>query len=257
MVDLPDPLHVAGLTKMYGSRTGVQNISFDVRQGEVTGLLGPNGSGKSTTIHCITGFIEPTEGQILIGGAKHSTLPAKDFFGFFPDDLPIPESLTGAETVGFYRRLRPVFDDFLAQRLLELLGLEGHMDKYVGAYSHGMKRKLQLVLALAHHPRLLVLDEPMRGLDPEAGMLMNVILKTFVQDGGAALVATHDLLAAQHYCDSVVILAGGAVVSSGAPVRLMSQSGTSSLEELFIRATGLEATMKGKEDELRSLLVSL
>lgn len=254
MENLPDPLAVAGLTKDYGSRRGVQNLDFTVRPGEVTGLLGPNGSGKSTTIHCITGFIRPTSGAVSICGLAGDSVEAKDRFGFFPDDLPVPEALTARELMAFHRRLRPLFHDETASGLAELLGLGAHLDKYVGDYSHGMKRKLQLVLALAHHPDLLILDEPMRGLDPEAGLLMNSLLRTFTREGGAILLATHDLLAAERSCDSVVILADGRKVASGRPEDLIRESGTASLEELFVHATGLRETMIGKEEELQRLL---
>ncbi|MBT2555476.1 ABC transporter ATP-binding protein [Arthrobacter sp. ISL-5] len=256
MANLPDPLQVTGLTKTYGTRHGVQDLSFAVPQGAITGLLGPNGSGKSTTLHCITGFIKLSFGSILIGGAPHESVEAKDHFGFFPDDLPMPESLTASETISFYRRLRPLFSNETASGLTELLGLSSHLDKYVGDYSHGMKRKLQLVLALAHRPELLILDEPMRGLDPEAGLLMNALLKTFTQEGGAILLATHDLVAAERFCDSVVILAEGTMVASGTPRDLMLENGARSLEELFVHATGLHATMIGKEKELQRLLRS-
>ncbi|MFJ6077052.1 ABC transporter ATP-binding protein [Pseudarthrobacter sp. NPDC092419] len=253
-MDLPDPLQVAELTKIYGSRPGIENLSFTVGAGQITGLLGPNGSGKSTTIHCITGFIKASSGRILLGGAAHHSVEAKDRFGFFPDDLPMPDSLTGSETIAFYRRLRPLFSDATADGLVELLGLSAHLGKYVGEYSHGMKRKLQLVVALAHRPELLILDEPMRGLDPEAGLLMNALLRTFTEEGGAVLLATHDLTAAERVCGSVVILAQGRMVAAGAPGDLMARHGTASLEELFVHATGLHTAMLGKELELQRLL---
>lgn len=253
-MDLPDPLQVTELTKIYGTRPGIENLSFNVGAGQITGLLGPNGSGKSTTIHCITGFIKASSGRILIGGATHDSVEAKDRFGFFPDDLPMPDALTGSEMLAFYRRLRPLFSDESAAGLVKLLGLSTHMDKYVGEYSHGMKRKLQLVVALAHRPELLILDEPMRGLDPEAGLLMNALLRTFSAEGGAVLLATHDLTAAERMCDSVVILAQGRMVAAGAPRDLMAHHDTASLEELFVHATGLHTAMLGKEQELQRLL---
>ena len=254
MENLPDPLAVAGLTKDYGTRHGVQDLDFTVRAGEVTGLLGPNGSGKSTTIHCISGFIRPTSGTVKICGLSHDDVEAKDRFGFFPDDLPVPEALTARELLDFHRRLRPLFHDETAAGLADLLGLTPHLEKYVGDYSHGMKRKLQLVLALSHRPDLLILDEPMRGLDPEAGLLMNSLLRTFTREGGAILIATHDLLAAERFCDSVVILAEGRKVAAGHPGELIRESGAASLEELFVHATGLHQAMLGKEEELQRLL---
>ena len=165
---------------------------------------------------------------------------AKETFGFVPDDLPLPESLRYHEIVALHRRLRRQFDDELGAHLTEVVGLSEHRWKYIGEYSHGMKKKLQLVLALAHRPRLLVLDEPWRGLDPEAGILLRDILGGFVAQGGGALVSTHDLLGAESYCHRVVVIDKGRVVGEGELPGLLSDSGATSLEQYFIRAAHLE-----------------
>jgi len=171
VVDLSNILRVNDLTKRYGRDVGIEDVSFTVEAGEIVGLLGPNGSGKSTTLHCLTGILSATSGTVEIAGVDHELPAAKDGFGFLPDDLPLPESLRSLEVMALHRRLRARFDRDLAEDLLELVGLTDHRDKYVGHYSHGMKRKLQLVIALAHRPRLLIMDEPMRGLDPEAAII--------------------------------------------------------------------------------------
>jgi ABC-2 type transport system ATP-binding protein len=253
-MDLSEILEVRELTKRYGSKNAVQRVSFGVASGEIVGLLGPNGSGKSTTLHCLTGILEPTSGDILIDGFPHSEPSAKDAFGFLPDDLPLPESLRASEVMTLHRRLRPNFDAELAAYLIELLGLAEHMQGRVGQYSHGMKRKLQLALALAHGPRLLILDEPLRGLDPEAAIILDTIMRTFTAQGGAVLVATHDLLAAQHYCERVVILAGGEMVAAGEPAQLIADRGVRSLEQVFVEVTGLQAKMVDKQAQVQELI---
>jgi len=170
-----------------------------------------------------------------------------------PDDLPLAESLRSPEVMTLHGRLRPRFDHALAEDLLDLVGLSGHRDKYVGEYSHGMKRKLQLVIALAHGPRLLIMDEPMRGLDPEAAIIVSTILETFREQGGGVLVATHDLLAAERYCDRVVILRQGRTIASGQPSQLIDRGGVDTLEELFVQVTGLGEQMAVKQAQLRQM----
>ena len=256
MVDLSEmspPLMVEGLVKRFGDRRVVNSVSLHVRPGEITGLLGPNGSGKSTTLHCMTGLYHPSAGTIRFAGIPSELPAAKEEFGFFPDDIPYPASLTARETIAFHRRLRPVFDDRFVLRLVDVLGLGEHLDKQVGDYSHGMRRKLQLVLALAHHPRCLLLDEPLRGLDPEAAELMNAVLDQFRAEGGGVLLATHDLHAAERFCDEVVILSEGAVVAQGAPAAIVARTGTSSLPEAFVALTGLRDRVQRARHDIEAL----
>jgi ABC-2 type transport system ATP-binding protein len=254
---LPALLLVDRVTKRYDRSTGVQDVSFHVDPGEVVGLLGPNGAGKSTTLHSITGILRPDSGSILIDGHPYDDPAAKDVFGFLPDDLPMPESLRAGELMTMHRRLRPSFDENLAHEWLETVGLAAHRSKYFGQYSSGMKRKLQLVLALAHRPRLLVMDEPMRGLDPEAAILVISIMDAFTAANGGVLVSTHDLLAAQRYCTSVVVLAEGIVVADGPPDDLTRSLGATTLEEYFIKVTGLGDAIESKRNTIRSLLGSV
>ena len=236
-----DLLTVRRLSKTYDAdRGGVRHVDLDVRRGEVVGLLGPNGSGKSTTLHCLTGIIAAHSGSVEFTGIDHSRPEAKDVFGFLPDDLAVPAALRSDELRVMNRRLRPGFDDDLAGILITMVGLDQHSRKYLGDYSHGMKRKLQLCLALAHRPALLILDEPMRGLDPEAAVLVRRLITTFTRQGGGVLVATHDLDSAESNCARVVILSDGEVVASGSPQALARSAGVASLEEFFVRATGLE-----------------
>jgi ABC-2 type transport system ATP-binding protein len=246
-------LEVSSLTKSYDRLTGVFDLSFDVHEHEIVGLLGPNGSGKSTALHCLTGILQETAGSVLIAGIPHRQVQAKNAFGFLPDDLPLPASLRMREFQVFHRRLRPGLDSDLAEFLIDLLGLKAHADKYIGDYSHGMKRKLQLAIALAHRPKLLILDEPMRGLDPQATIIVRSLFDIFTSQGGAVLVATHDLRAAQEYCNRVVILAGGRTIAQGSPKGLAGEAGVQSLEQYFIRATGVETELGEVQRKLKEV----
>ena len=253
MEDLDNLLTVENLRKTYGGARAVEHVAFGVRAGEVVGLLGPNGAGKSTTLHCITGIIEPSGGSVSLCNMPADDPRAKDMFGLLPDDLPLPASLRASEVLALHRKLRPRFDQELADELLGLVGLSNELTKPVGDYSHGMKRKLHLVAALAHHPRLLILDEPLRGLDPEAAILIRTMMETFKEQGGGVLFATHDLLAAEHFCDRVVIMADGSAIASGAPDELMKRSNTISLEQFFVQVTGLIGRIAESEETVRHL----
>lgn len=234
-------LSVNALVKRYGRFTAVSGADLQVPRGHIVGLLGPNGSGKSTLLHCVTGVLTPTAGRIEIAGRAHSCAAAKRALGFVPDDLALPTHLTGAEFLDLIRRLQVRADPELLLELVDLLGLTGALDKLVSEYSHGMKRKLQMAAALSHSPSLLVLDEPFRGLDPEAHVILRTLLEHFVAAGGGALVATHDLAGAQTYCDTVFIVADGDIVAAGPPDELVARYGRDSLEEVFLAATGLES----------------
>ena len=246
-------LEVSNLTKTYDKFVGIFDLSFNIAEGEIVGLLGPNGSGKSTTLHCVTGILQETSGSILMAGIDHRQARAKNVFGFMPDDLPLPGSLRLRELQLLHRKLRHDFDSNLADFLVGLLGLTSHNDKYLGEYSHGMKRKLQLAIALAHRPKLLILDEPMKGLDPGAALILRSLLAEYTNQGGAVLIATHDLLAAERYCDRVIILADGRIIAQGSPGRLAAEIGVQSLEQFFVRATGVAGEISEAQGKVREM----
>jgi len=233
-------LEVEDLTKRYGTHLAVDSASFAVADGEIFAILGPNGSGKSSTLHCIVGILPLDSGTIRIDGYDQSRPEAKMSVGFVPDDLALPQSLTGAEFLAFVRRLQPATDIAWRDFLISELGLGDVLSRFLAEYSHGMKRKIQVVAALAHMPTLLILDEPYRGLDPEAAVILRELIRTFVDNGGAALVTTHDLLAAESYFDRICIMANGRTVAGGQPCELRERYGRESLEDVFLSVVGLE-----------------
>ena len=233
-------LEVDGLTKRYGTHLAVDSLSFDVMEGEIVALLGPNGSGKSSTLHCISGILPSSEGHVQICGLGQDDSRTKMLMGFVPDDLALPLSLTGAEFLSFVARLQPTTDFDWRDFLVSELGLDHALHRFLAEYSHGMKRKIQLVAALAHLPKFLILDEPYRGLDPEASVILRELVREFVHQNGSTLVATHDLLMAETYFDRVYIMANGVVMASGAPRELREGHGKKTLEEVFLSVIGLE-----------------
>jgi len=249
-------LDVVDLAKRYGQFAAVHGVTFSVPMGSVVGLLGPNGSGKSSVLHSLTGVVSPTSGRVLLCGHPHDSAAAKALLGFVPDDLALPMSLTGHEYLDLVRRLQPAADMTLGAELVELLNLGHALGRLVAEYSHGMKRKIQVIAALMHRPGLLVLDEPFRGLDPEAHLILRRIISSFVGDGGGVLVATHDLSAAQGYCDSVVVVSDGRVVAQGPPPDLIREWRQESLVGVFLAATGLQARTHEVQARLSRLLLT-
>ncbi|MGD9960657.1 ABC transporter ATP-binding protein [Nocardioides sp.] len=245
-------LDVEHLRVAYGNHVAASDVALHVSPGETVGLLGPNGAGKSTVIHAIIGLVSPQTGRVLVCGEPNTSAPAKRAFGFAPDDLPTPLSLTGAETIALMARLRRGdFDNDFALWLAEHFELGPHLGRAVVGYSHGMRRKLQIVCAVSHHPALLILDEPLRGLDPEAAAILHAILEVHTRSGGGVLLATHDLEAAARTCDRVTIMASGAVVGAGTPDEVCAQAGTLSLEPAFLALSGLSERV----DDRRTAIV--
>ncbi len=243
-------LVVDGLGRRFGTHEAVSSLSFTVEAGEQVGLLGPNGSGKTTTLHMLVGLLEPSAGTIRILGDPPSDPVIRRRVGVAPDDLALPGTLTGAEYLGLHAELRGGGPDAMAETLIELLVLGRHLHRPLGDYSHGMKRKLQLIAAVSHRPILVILDEPHRGLDPEASAILSNLLTLLRQAGTAVLVATHDLLRAERDCDRVVILHEGRTVAEGRPADLCRQAGKPDLEAAFLRLTGLEDSMAASTTRL-------
>ncbi|NEM92035.1 ABC transporter ATP-binding protein [Galbitalea soli] len=231
------------LTKSFGAQTVLRDVSFEVHPGRMTALLGPNGAGKSTLLHIVTGLLRQDSGVVLVETQGGLVADFRDLIGFCPDDLPQAELLTGDElldlTAGIrHRRRAPEAE----RALVEALHLDGAMDRLIGTYSHGMKRKLQLVTALLHSPRILILDEPFRGLDPESSAILKALLAVYAERGNAVLISTHDLLVAEQLCTEVLVLRDGELLDLS-PGQESTAVGVppETLEARFLRATGIDA----------------
>jgi ABC-2 type transport system ATP-binding protein len=238
----------SAVTKRYGGRTVLDSIDAEVRPARVTALLGPNGSGKSTLLHSLVGLVSPTSGEVLVGTSEATRPEARRRLGFCPDDLPMPDLLTAREYLDLVQGARGV--DVDAEALLGFasgLRLEEHLDALVGTYSHGMKRKLQLIAALLHEPDVLVLDEPFRGLDPESGAIMRALVTRVAAAGRTVLISTHDIALAQRLAHDVLVLQDGRLILSGATDEVVGAH--ADLETSFLVATGLDAVAALAVDE--------
>jgi ABC-2 type transport system ATP-binding protein len=242
----PFALEVDGISKKFGTTLAVSNVRFAVPRGRIVGPLGPNGAGKSTTMKAILGLVRPDSGSIRVFGRDVQSDPVevKRAIGYVPESPSLYEFLTGAEYLDFVADmygLDPATRRERIQPFLDGLELKGHENSLISGYSQGMRQKIALTAGFLHHPRLLILDEPLNGLDPRAARVVkDLILTRARSEGVGVLFSTHVLEIAQAICDSLVILHHGSVLASGSVESLRLQSGLagSGLEEVFLALTG-------------------
>lgn len=238
-------IRLNSLTKKYGKFTAVDGIHLTVPEGELFGFLGPNGAGKTTTLRMIAGILKPTAGTVEIAGDDIQARPlhAKARLGFIPDRPYVYEKLTGAEFLRFvaalYGQSGPEIES-RADELLELFELTPWKHELVESYSHGMRQKLIISSALVHRPQVIVVDEPMVGLDPRSAKLLKDLFRQFVDRGGTVLMSTHTLEVAETMCDRIAIIQNGRIAAQGTmdELRVQTSSAGLSLEDLFLKITG-------------------
>jgi ABC-2 type transport system ATP-binding protein len=241
-------IELRGLTKRYGTFEAVNGIDLDVPKGELFGFLGPNGAGKTTTLRMIAGILRPSAGSVRIGGIDLAADPiaAKRKLGYIPDRPFIYEKLTGAEFLRFVAGLFEQSGAPVEKRgrdLLTLFELDEWRDELVESYSHGMRQKLIIASAFIHRPDVIVVDEPMVGLDPKAARTLKDLFREYVRRGHTIMMSTHTLEVAQGLCDRVAIIQRGEIRACGTLAELRAAAGGSDgheagLEEIFLRLTG-------------------
>lgn len=236
------------LTKRFGQLVAVDRINLHVRPGEIFGFLGPNGAGKTTTIKMLTGLLKPTSGSALVDGYDVVARPieAKRVIGFIPDQPFLYEKLTGVEFLGFIGSLFGMQKAEVGRGISDLLALfelDGWADELIESYSHGMKQRLVMSAALLHNPKVIIVDEPMVGLDPKGINLVKRIFREKSEEGVTIFLSTHTLEIAQQLCHRLGIIDEGKLIAMGTLSELMkalehktAQTGT--LEELFLALTG-------------------
>lgn len=216
----PPALEIVGLTKRFGAKVAVDNLSLSVPVGCLFGLVGPNGAGKTTTLSMVTGLLRPNAGQVRVSGDDVWTDPirAKTHMGVLPDGMRLFDRLSGRELLRLVGTMRRVPTDEVESRsaaLFDTLGLTQDADTLAVDYSAGMTKKIGLACALIHNPRLLILDEPLEAVDPVSSQSIRALLRQFVGGGGTVVISSHVMELVESLCDAVGVIANGRVLAVG------------------------------------------
>ena len=229
-------LRISHLTKTYGSKTAVSDLTLHIAPGEIYGFIGHNGAGKTTTLKACCGILPFDQGEILVDGisVKEDPLACKKRIAYIPDNPDLYEFLTGFQYLNFIADVFAIPKDERKRRIdqyAEVFSLTGDLGQPISSYSHGMKQKLAILSALIHQPRLLLMDEPFVGLDPSASHQLKTIMRELCNQGCAIFFSTHVLEVAEKLCDKVAIIRGGKLVAAGS---MEDVKGDASLEEVFL-----------------------
>jgi ABC-2 type transport system ATP-binding protein len=237
-------ISINNLTKLYGQFEAVHDLTLQVPPGEIFGFLGPNGAGKTTTIKVLSGLLPPTRGHVSVGGydVVEEPLKAKAVTGFIPDTPFLFERLTGSEFLRFAGRLYGMGNKAAGEAAAEQLvffDLADWADHLVESYSHGMKKRLAMAAALMHDPGVLIVDEPMVGLDPKGALKVRNLFKDLASRGMTIFLTTHELSTAEAVCDRIGIIHHGKMIALGSVEELgqLIRAPGSQLEEIFLRLT--------------------
>ena len=233
-------LNIEHLTKTYGDKKAVDDLSLHIASGEIYGFIGHNGAGKTTTLKSIAGILQFDSGEITIGGAsvRRDPVACKKQMAYIPDNPDLYEFMTGAKYLNFIADIFGVSAEDRKARIHKYAGmfeLTDDLAQPIAAYSHGMKQKLAIISAWMHDPKLILMDEPFVGLDPKAAHLLKEMMRELCDAGGAIFFSTHVLEVAEKLCDKVAIIKGGKLIRSGT---MEEVKGDDSLEEVFLELEG-------------------
>jgi ABC-2 type transport system ATP-binding protein len=256
--DISDILMVQGLVKHFGKVKAVDGLTFSIRPGEIYGLLGPNGAGKTTTIKCVLGLLELKAGAISVLGDDPIKNPekAKHNIGYVSEEPLLYGSVSPREMLNFIASVRGLDEEEAtgrAQRLVTSLDVTKYYDSLMETLSRGNKQKVQLIGALLHRPRLLILDEPLSGLDARSSRVVKELLGLHKQRGGSVLLSTHIMEQAQTLCDRIGIINRGRMVAEGSldDLRVLEDDAGATLEEIFLKLTDQDKSVKDTIERFR------
>ena len=233
-------LRIEHLSKVYGEKKAVDDLSLHILPGEIYGFIGHNGAGKTTTIKACCGILQYDSGEVYVDGVsmKESPLLCKSKLAYIPDNPDLYEFMTGIQFLNFVADIFKVSSTVRQEKIrryADAFELTGDLGQTISSYSHGMKQKLAIISALIHDPRLIIMDEPFVGLDPKASHLLKGMMREICDEGGAIFFSTHVLEVAEKLCDKVAIIKGGKLIQSGT---MEEVKGDTSLEEVFLELEG-------------------
>lgn len=236
-------LEIKNLTKKFGEKVAVDNIDLSVKSGEIYGFLGPNGAGKTTTIKMIVGMLMPDSGSITVDGvdAINDEVEAKRQIAYVPDSPEIYDIMTGRQYLNFIADVFELSDEERNKqidRYAEVFEMKDNLDVMIAGYSHGMKQKIVIMGALIHSPKLLILDEPMVGLDAKSSFRLKEIMRALADEGRTVFFSTHVMEVAENLCDRIGIINRGKVIAVGTLDEIKAAAkDTGSLEKIFLELT--------------------
>ena len=229
-------LKIENLTKTYGDKKAIDNLSLSINAGEIYGFIGHNGAGKTTTLKSVVGILPFDQGEIYINGKsiKKSPLECKKDIAYIPDNPDLYEFMTGIKYLNFIADIYQVDEEKRKERIKkygDIFEITDNLDQPIASYSHGMKQKLAIISAWLHKPKLIIMDEPFVGLDPKASHLLKEMMRQVCDEGGAIFFSTHVLEVAEKLCDKVAIIKAGKLIKDGT---MEEVKGDDSLEEVFL-----------------------
>ena len=233
-------LRIENLTKTYGEKRAVDNLSLHIAPGEIYGFIGHNGAGKTTTLKAVVGILQFDKGEVFIKGEsiRKNPLACKQKIAYIPDNPDLYEFMTGVKFLNFIADIFGVPEEKRQERIrkyADLFEMTENLAQPIASYSHGMKQKLAIISAWIHEPKLIIMDEPFVGLDPKAAHILKQMMREICDEGGAIFFSTHVLEVAEKLCDKVAIIRNGQLIQSGT---MQEVKGDDSLEEVFLELEG-------------------
>lgn len=233
-------LKIQHLTKVYGTKKAVDDLSLHIKSGEIYGFIGHNGAGKTTTLKSVVGILQFDSGEIYINGKsiKEDPLGCKSDIAYIPDNPDLYDYMSGIKYLNFVADIFGINEKERNERIhkySDMFEITSDLAQPISAYSHGMKQKLAIISAWIHSPKLIIMDEPFVGLDPKASHLLKEMMREVCDNGGAIFFSTHVLEVAEKLCDKVAIIKGGKLIRSGT---IEEVKGDDSLEEVFLELEG-------------------
>lgn len=233
-------LRIENLTKTYGEKRAVDNLSLHIAPGEIYGFIGHNGAGKTTTLKAVVGILQFDKGEVFIKGEsiRKNPLACKQKIAYIPDNPDLYEFMTGIKFLNFIADIFGVTEEKRQERIrkyADLFEMTENLAQPIASYSHGMKQKLAIISAWIHEPKLIIMDEPFVGLDPKAAHILKQMMREICDEGGAIFFSTHVLEVAEKLCDKVAIIRNGQLIQFGT---MQEVKGDDSLEEVFLELEG-------------------
>ena len=239
-------LKISSVRKNFNEVIALDNVSFDIKSGEVVGLVGSNGAGKTTLLRLMSGVYRPSSGSVTLGDDTPVHL-MRDHLGVVPESTGLYSRLTAWENIRYHSRLYGIDDSVSWKRTLKFaqsLDMEENLSRYTKGFSRGMRQKTALLRALAHGPKVLLLDEPTAGLDITSARTVRSLVEQIKQEGGTVVYSTHQLFEAQQVCDRIIIIHNGNVMADGSPKQLINDNGCETLEEAYVMLTQAKARVR-------------